>query len=408
MSTAARRGPEVHFDVPGWWPEVFQGDARYRGAYGGRGSGKTMTFGQTAIMEALRLPLRFFCAREIQTSIRQSVHAELAAIIRDKGLEGTFRITDHRIANRHNGAEFIFGGLRHDPEGLKGLARADRAWIEEAEAVSEHSWQVLPATIRRPGSEIWLTWNPVSPDSATHQRFVKHPPSRACIRKVNFDENPWFPAELEQERLDDLRRDPDLYAHIWEGEFRTRSDAQVLAGKVRVEEFTPGAHWDGPYHGLDFGFAQDPTAGVRCWIADRRLWIEHEAVSVGLELDATAAFLAEHIPGIEDHVIRADSARPESISYLKRHGLPRVVAARKGPRSVEEGIAFLRSFDEIVVHPRCRETSREARLYSYKVDRVTGDVLPTLVDAHNHCIDAVRYAVEPAKRAQAQPRIRAL
>lgn len=398
---------QLRVELPKKLAWVFAGEARYRGAYGGRGSAKSRSFATMCVLRSLERPIRILCAREIQNSIRESVHAQLVERIESMGLEDRFDIGRDYLRGL-NGTEFVFRGLHRNVREIKSLEGIDLCWIEEAEAVSEESWTVLIPTIRKPGSEIWLTWNPETADAATHRRFVQKPPPGARIVKVTYRDNPWFPPELEAERQRDLALDVDLHAHVWEGEFRSRSEAQVLASKVRVADFVPQAGWDGPYHGLDFGFAQDPTAGIRCWIADRRLWIEHEAVSVGLELDATAAFLAEHIPGIEDHVIRADSARPESISYLKRHGLPRVVAARKGPRSVEEGIAFLRSFDEIVVHPRCRETTREARLYSYKVDRVTGDVLPTLIDAHNHCIDAVRYAVEPAKRAQAQPRIRAL
>ena len=167
------------------------------------------------------------------------------------------------------------------------------------------------------------------------------------------------------------------------------------AGKVRVAEFTPGEGWHGPYHGLDFGFAQDPTAAVKCWVHDARLWIEYEAGAVGLEIDHTPAHLTQRIPGIERHIVRADSARPESISYLKRHGLPQAVAVEKWPGSVEDGIAHLRSYAEIVVHPRCRQTVQETRLYSYKVDRLSGDILPVVVDAHNHWIDATRYALAP-------------
>ena len=169
----------------------------------------------------------------------------------------------------------------------------------------------------------------------------------------------------------------------------------MLAGKVRVSDFKPSSDWDGPYFGADWGFAQDPTAGVKCWIHGDCLYIEYEAGEIGLEIDKTANFLKAGLPGVESHVLRADSARPETISYVKRHGLPNCVGVDKWSGSVEDGIAHLRSYREIVIHPRCRETIRESRLYSYKVDRLTGDVLPVLVDAYNHYIDAVRYALAP-------------
>ena len=164
---------------------------------------------------------------------------------------------------------------------------------------------------------------------------------------------------------------------------------------MRIAEFIPGDGWDGPYHGLDYGFSQDPTAAIKVWVHDRKLMIEREAGRVGLEIDETPAYLMQRIPGIERHIVRADSARPESTSYLKRHGLPQTLSVEKWPGSVEDGVAHLRSYDEIVVHPRCVETIRETRLYSYKVDRLSGDILPVIVDANNHYMDALRYALAP-------------
>jgi phage terminase large subunit len=215
---------------------------------------------------------------------------------------------------------------------------------------------------------------------------------------------------LEEERkLDRERLDDQTYAWVWEGAYRENSDSQVLSGKYVVREFTPEASWAGPYYGLDWGFSQDPTAGVKLWINDGRLYVEHEAGRVGLENDDIAAFMIDRLPGIELHTVRADSARPETISHVRSDGqgrrkaLPKIVGAEKWAGSVEDGIAHLRSYKEIVVHPRCTGFLREARMYSYKVDRMTGDVLPIVVDANNHYMDASRYALGPlikqAKRA---------
>jgi phage terminase large subunit len=147
---------------------------------------------------------------------------------------------------------------------------------------------------------------------------------------------------------------------------------------------------------------------VQAFIKDRVLYIRREAVKRSLELDQTVQFLAEQIPQICLHTVRADSARPESISYLAHNGMPRCLAAKKGPGSVEDGVAFVKSFDRVVIHPDCPETAREFRTYSYKVDRLSGDILPVLSDSNNHCIDALRYALEPMIRLKARPRIRAL
>jgi phage terminase large subunit len=168
-----------------------------------------------------------------------------------------------------------------------------------------------------------------------------------------------------------------------------------------VEYFEPDPDWDGPYFGADWGFAQDPTTLVKCWIGveggRQRLYVEKEVYRIGLELDQTKAAF-EEVVGAGLHTIRADNARPETISYLRRQGL-NIVGAPKGKGSVEDGIAFLRGFEQIIIHPDCPHTAEESRLCSYKTDRLTGDVLPVIVDAHNHCIDGLRYALEPVIKA---------
>ena len=230
------------------------------------------------------------------------------------------------------------------------------------------------------------------------------PPEGSIVRKVNFDENPWFPETLDLERRWMQRTDPDAYAHVWLGECRQYTDAQVLRGKWTVEPFEPDPDtWHGPYYGADWGYAKDPTALVRCWIHDGRLYIEHEAYQVGCEIDQTPA-LFEAVPGSRAHLIRADSARPETISYMRRQGF-RIIGAKKGKGSVEDGVAHLRGYEQIIIHPRCTHTAEEARLWSFKVDKLTGDVLPRLEDKNNHCWDAVRYALEPIIRGGAGKRV---
>ena len=378
---------------------VFTGPARYRGARGGRGSGKSFSFAKMMAVHGYASKKKLLCCREIQASIKDSVHSEIeAAINSEPWLRAHYEVGESYIRGR-NGTKFIFKGLRHNYQEIKSLSGVNIAWVEEAEAVSDVSWRTLIPTIRENDSEIWLTWNPEASDSSTNKRFVVTPPDNSKIVELNYNDNPWFPNVLEQERLADLKRDPDLYSHIWEGECITRSDAQILKGKWIVEEFEPHpVLWDGPYHGMDFGFANDPAVALRCWIFDNRLYIEYDAGQVGLELDHTAQFFRQHIPDIEKHVIRADNARPESISYLKRHGLPMTTACQKGKGSIEDGIANLRSYDKIIIHPRCEGTIREARLYSYKIDKQSGDVLPIIIDANNHYIDGLRYALEPVMK----------
>ena len=342
-------------------------------------------------------PLRILATREFQASIKESFHAELkAAIASEPWLQDHYDVGVDYLRGR-NGTEFIFRGLRHSSNTIRSLAKIDLTIVEEAEDVPEVSWLALEATVlRQPKSEIWPIWNPRLDGSPVDLRFRKHKPDNALIVEMNWQDNPFFPKGLDElRRRDQERLDPNTYAHVWEGAYLTNSDAQVLGGKWRVAGFEPGADWDGPYQGGDFGFAQDPTAAVRCWISGDVLYVEYEAGKIGLELDDTAEFVTKRIPDFDRYVSRWDNARPESISHIKRHGLSRSEAVEKWKGSVEDGIAFLRSFREIVIHPRCVETIREARLYSYKVDRLTGDILPVPVDANNHYIDALRYAVTP-------------
>ena len=393
---------------------VFSGTARYRGAYGGRGSAKTRSF---ALMSAVR-GYQFgrsgrggviLCAREHLNSLDESSMEEVKqAISSVKWLRDYYELGEKYIRSRDGRIRYGFTGLRHNLDAVKSKARILIGWVDEAENVSEAAWRKLIPTIRGEGSEVWATWNPESENSATHQRFRANPPENAKIVEMNWSDNPWFTAELEAERMEDFLKRPDTYDHVWEGAFLVITDAQIFKGLFEVDEFEPKSDWDGPYHGLDFGFSQDPTAATQSYIDGKTLYIRREAVKKKLELSETVGFVAKQIPRIAMHTIRADSARPESISHLRQNGLPQIVAAKKGPGSVEDGIAYIKQFDRVVIHPDCPETAREFRLYSYKVDRLSGDILTDIVDANNHCIDSLRYALEPMIRLRAKPRLRIL
>lgn len=405
----------ARIEIPPKLIPTFQNPARYRVAHGGRGSGKTRTF---AIMTAVRAYMAaengqegvILCAREFMNSLDDSSMQEVKSAIRSiPWLDAYFDIGEKYIRTRCGRVKYSFTGLRHNIDSLKSKAKILICWIDEAEGVSETAYSKLLPTVREEDSEIWVTYNPELDGSPTDLRFRKNPPENAIVTEVNYNDNPWFPDVLEDERINDQERlDPATYAWIWEGAYLENSDAQVLSGKVSVKDFEVTQIerdlYNGPYYGLDFGFAQDPTAAVRCWVRDECLYVDYEAGMVGLELDDTAGYVIPKIPEIEDHVVRADSARPESISYLQRHGIPRMIAVKKWAGSVEDGIKHLRSYKQIYIHPRCKELIMESRKYSYKVDRLSGDVLPQVVDAHNHYIDALRYAVEPLMRSN-QPTI---
>jgi len=383
---------EVNIKLPPKLCNIFakpRGSVRYRCAYGGRGSGKSKGFAIMAAVYGATEKIKILCCREIQNSIKDSFHAELkSAIEMVPWLKSKYQVGIDFIRG-HNGTEFLFKGLHRNLGSVKSISDIDICIIEEAEDVSEEAWRVLEPTIRKPKSEIWVIWNPASKDSPVDKRFIKNKPDRTAIQQVNWKDNPFFPNELNELRLHQQKTiNPEMYLHIWEGGYLFISEAQIFKGKYSIQDFEIDHSYGHPLQGLDFGFSQDPTAANRIYIKDNILYIRNEASRVGLELDETAAFITGEIEGFDQYVIRADSARPESISYLSRHGLPFIEGVEKWSGSVQDGIEFMKSFDKIVVHPSCKETIKEFVNYSYKKDARTGDILPIIVDAYNHHLDA--------------------
>jgi phage terminase large subunit len=347
------------------------------------------------------------CAREHLNSLDESSLEEVKQAIRSVDwLNDYYEIGEKYIRTKNKLVSYVFAGLRSNLDSIKSKARILIAWIDEGEQVSEIAYQKLMPTVREEGSEVWVTWNPERDGSPTDTRFRKTPPESAKIAEMHYFDNPWFPSTLDAQRIEDQERlDPATYAWIWDGAYLENSDAQVFHGKTKIKAFTPGKDWDGPYFGGDFGFSQDPTAAVECYIHDDTLYVYKEAVKTGLEISETVPFVLAKIPGFDKEVSRWDCARPETVSHIKQHGMPRAESCDKWPGSVEDGIQHLRGYRAIVIHPQCTETQKEARLYSYKVDRLTGDVTSKLVDAYNHCWDAIRYALGPMIKNRAMPKV---
>lgn len=365
--------------------------ARYKIAYGGRGSGKSWAAARCLIVLAMQSKIRVLCTRQLQTSIANSVHKLLSDSIQELGLSDNFEITRDQIRCK-NGSEFFFKGIQNNINEIKSIEGINYCWVEEAQSVSENSWEVLIPTIRKENSEIWVTFNPDREEDATYQRFVINPPPDTISRLVNYSENPWFPDVLRKEMEYCKEVDYGKYEHIWLGKTVIDTDAQIYHGKFELKEFkTPDDAIF--YYGADWGFANDPTAVVRCFIKDQCLYIDYESGGVGVEFEELPA-LFKKIPEINKWEIRCDSARPETISYMSRQGF-RTVACPKWSGSVEDGIEYIRSFRRIYIHPRCKHTYEEFKFYSYKQDKTTGDILPVVLDKDNHYCDALRYALNP-------------
>jgi phage terminase large subunit len=373
-------------------PEIFSGlfkKARYKVFYGGRGGAKSWAFARSLLTLAANFKLRILCAREFQTSINDSVHRLLCDQIIALGLEQHYNITQNSITS-DKGSEFIFKGLRRNIQEIKSTEGVDICWVEEAMTVSEESWSILIPTIRKQGSEIWVSFNTGQLTDPTYKRFVVNAPEDSIVKKVGWQDNPFFPKTMQAERLYLQRVDIDAYNNVWEGHPLSISNATIFKNKYRVERFDspPDARF---FFGADWGFSQDPTVLLRCWILERTLYIDYEAYGVGVELDELAQ-LFDSVPECRNWPVFGDNSRPETISHVARKGF-QIRAAEKWPGCVEDGIAHLRAFESIVIHERCQHTSKEFALYSYKTDSKSGDVLPVIIDKHNHCIDALRYSL---------------
>lgn len=393
--------------LPQWAQCLFDESVRYICARGGRGSGKSRSAASALVLRAANKPLRILCGREVQKSIRDSVKRLLDDEIARCNLGEFFTSTDSEIRGK-NGSLFIFAGLRGNPDSIKSMEGVDIAWIEEAATVSQNSLNILVPTIRKPGSQLIFTWNPRKETDPVDAMFCGDTkPPRTILQLVNYTDNPWFPEELRKEMEYDKQRDYDKYLHVWEGQYQKNSEARVFKNWTVFDYETPA---NAVYRfGADWGYSIDPTTLVRCWIGrleggqaipdaqGRHLFVDYEAWEIGCEIDKTP-LLFESVPESAAWPIVADSSRPETISYLRRNGYSKIAPAIKGARSVEEGVEFIRAYD-LVVHSRCRHTIDELTNYSYEIDELTGKPTSKLADKNNHVIDALRYALEGARRA---------
>lgn len=410
---------EYNIEVPEKLLSIITERCRYKVAWGGRGSAKSWTFARAIILRCAFSPTRVLCTREIQNSIRDSVYKLLCDQIEEMGMADLFEIYSDSIKSKC-GSEIIFKGMHHHMKEIKSIEGIDIVWMEEASATSEESWKLLIPSIRKMGSEIWVTFNPESEDDPTFKRFLgKNPPKNAIIINVNWYDNPWFPEVLRLEMEHDKIADFETYEHVWLGKCKKYAEALIFKN-VRVEAFDTPANVQ-RYYGMDFGFSADPSALEGMFIAGRahdtlcplgcrsqhlRLYIDQEAYGHNVELNDLHAFV-ETIPDIRMWRIRADSARPDTISFLSRpsmHTPPimafQIVGAEKGKNSVADGITFLKGFELIIIHPRCKGAIADFKNYKWKVDKITGEIMPIPLDAKNHAPDAVRYALEKYIKAK--------
>ncbi len=410
------------------------GQYRYKVYYGGRGGAKSESAAVATIAKSYQRKQLFLYFRETQVSLADSSMRTIANRIEELDLTQDFDIQTSCIINKHTRSEWAFYGIRDNPAKIKSFAGATIAIGEEANTLSERSFDILDPTIREECSEIWLLFNPDKPEDFVYQHFVvNEPPEGSLVVKVSYRDNPFFPAVLERQRLEMQKKNPKKYLHVWEGQTNQESEEIIFSGYTHIEDLTPqnipaavptkdrtsiraidvplGDHrsplwtdltlypptWDGPYFGCDFGFSNDPTVLTRIWIIHDTdpptLYIEYEAYGYHLELDKTPTRF-NMVPDAYRSLIRADSSRPESISYIARNGYPQITSVTKWPGSIEDGIEHMKAYKKIVIHPRCTLTANQFGLYSFKKDRA-GNILATIIDKHNDAPDSIRYGIQP-------------
>jgi phage terminase large subunit len=376
--------------------------SRYRVLYGGRGGAKSWGIARALLIKAAQAPMRILCAREFQTSIRDSVHKLLVDQIDALGMMGLYEITQSSIRGR-NGSEFFFVGLKNNISNIKSFEGVDICWVEEAQSVSRLSWNVLIPTIRKEGSEIWVSFNPELEQDETYQRFVVRPPPGAVVQKINWSDNPWFPETLRAEKNSLKARDPAAYATVWEGVCRQTVDGAIFAreleaadieGRIGRVAYDPAK----PVHAVwDLGWS-DQTAiwfvqfiGMETrlirYIEDSQKTITHylaELQKFGYVYDTM------HLP--HDAQNKTLAANGRSIEEIVRAAGHRVAILPKVP--VTDSINAART-----IFPNCwfdRENAGEGlqclRHYRYEVDPDTGQFSRNpLHDQYSHGADAFRY-----------------
>ena len=230
--SAQRKELHLTWEFPDKLLFLIERPARYKVAYGGRGSAKSWSFARALLILAAQKPLRVLCTREVQESIKDSVHRLLSDQVEALGLSHAYDVLTAEIRGK-NGSVFVFSGLAgQTAESIKSFEGIDLVWVEEAQKVTKKSWDILTPTIRKPDSEIWISYNPELETDETHQRFTIKPQPDSIVVHVNYNDNPWFPAVLEQERRESQKRDPENYPNIWEGQCKPAVEGAIYYRQV--------------------------------------------------------------------------------------------------------------------------------------------------------------------------------
>jgi len=394
--------------------------ARYRVLYGGRGGSKSWNIARALLLKGCEQKIRVLCAREYQTSIKDSVHKLLCDQIFALGIEAHYEITERSLRGM-NGTEFIFVGIKNNTNNVKSIEGIDICWVEEAQSVTPNSWNVLVPTIRKADSEIWISFNPELPTDETWKRFVMNPPENAVVQKINWSDNPYFPEVLDLERRALQGRDIEAYNNVWEGIPRQTVNGAIFAKEVTMADLE-GRICNVPYDAtkpvhavFDLGWA-DQTA---CWILqfvgqETRLirYFEDSQQTIGYYLAKLQSFGYLYDTIWLPHDAKAKSlGTGKSIEEIVRASGMKVQILGRVP--VADSINAARTiFNKCYFDRQNTEEGLQClRHYRYDVDPDTKMFsAKPLHDEYSHGADAFRYIglmINEPKKAQVQKSYRA-
>lgn len=405
----------LHFDIPNKLIPFVESRQPYQVLYGGRSSGKTATILRKLIVRALEKPITILCTREYQSSIATSTYAELKQLIYETdGLIDYFTVkSDGIVCN--NGSQFIFKGLARDIMQIKSIPNISVCFVEEAETIGKHLWEVLDPTLRKNGCELIIAFNPQQDTSATYQEWIVKDYEDDILRiEINYPDNPFnspsMLKKIERMRINDYAR----YEHIYLGKVLDMSEDVIFKNKFKIidmdlvyntQRWVYNDNTVAPLYGMDFGFSVDPTAMVEVFFLDENtIYINREFYQTKLPITKYIETIKECMPEGLKSKWWADNSRPDTIAQLKEAGL-NIDGADKGKGSVNAGIEYLLS-KNLIINPRCTNTIYEFYNYKYKTDKNSGVITTDIIDANNHIIDALRYAL--VKQIQGKSKLSSL
>lgn len=398
----------LDLQIPTAFRDLFT-QSRFKVYYGGRGGGKSVAVALALLAIGIQKKTRILCTRELQTSIQDSVHRLLSDIILDKGLDNEYEILQTTIRHRRNGTEFLFKGLKHNITEIKGFEGIDIVWIEEAENISNRSWEVLIPTIRKDGSEIWIVFNPRNANDPTYQRFIATNRDDAIVRKVSWRDNPFFPDTLKKEMEILKRTDPESYNHVYEGELDTRKsgaiyakliDAARASGRITSVPYDPSCE---VFTAWDLGFGDATSIWWLQFVGRELRWLECYENSgeqlnhyVQIVKNKPYNYMAEghYLP----HDGAAGNIRGTSVSVqLYDMGLKNIIIPRDA--DINSGIELTRQTLQFSVFDtnKCADGLRALENYKYEWNEDLARFKDKpLHDWSSNYADAARYAARAA------------